>query len=67
VSQEAIQEAKHLVDEGGSVEDVLRVLKAAGANAIASIQALQDLLGVSTAEAQQLLHDSDTWRGMRKT
>jgi hypothetical protein len=51
---------------GGSNDDVLAYLKREGGNAIASIKALQQLLGVSMAEAQQILHDSDAWRGMRQ-
>jgi hypothetical protein len=54
-----------MLAEGGSTDDILAFSKDRGADAIGSIRALQRLLGVSVAEAQQLLRDSDVWREMR--
>lgn len=67
VSEAVLREAQAMLATGRSVEEVLAYLKGEGANAIASIRALQRLLGVTVPEAQQILHDSETWREMRRS
>jgi hypothetical protein len=65
VDEATFIEAKELVATGRPVEDLLTLLKDRGANAIASIRILQLLLGVTAAEAQQLVYDSEAWKEMR--
>jgi hypothetical protein len=65
VSGVTLEQAQRMLAEGRSVEQVLAFLKSQGANAIASIRALQQLLGIDVPEAQRLLHESDVWREMQ--
>jgi hypothetical protein len=65
VSEATLRQAQAMVAAARSVEGVLAFLRGEGANAIASIRALQQLLGITVPEAQQLLHGSETWRDMR--
>lgn len=65
MSEATLRQARAMVGEGRSVEEVLSFLRGEGTNAIASIRTLQHLLGVTVPEAQQLLHNSETWRDMR--
>jgi hypothetical protein len=66
LSDAAYREAEAILEARGTVEDVLRHLKANGANAIASIRALERLLGLTVPEAQQALAESETWSDMHR-
>jgi hypothetical protein len=59
-----VEEARGLLEAGGSIEDMLRYLRDNGAGAIDSIIALRALLNMSMAEAQQTLHESKTWHDL---
>jgi hypothetical protein len=65
VSEATIQEVERMKGDDRSVEEILAFLKNDGVNAITSIRVLQFVFGVSVAEAQQLLYESETWREMR--
>jgi ribosomal protein L7/L12 len=65
VNESVLRQAERVLAEGRSAEDVLVPLKDRGANAIASIRALQRLLGASVADAQQLVRERQAWREMR--
>ena len=65
VSGQTLAEARAMVSSGATVEEILRLLKDRGANAIASIRAIEVLLGLSTREAQRALYESESWRDMR--
>lgn len=66
VSNELLAEASAALKAGGSVEDVLALLKANGVNAVGSIGALRRLLGIGSDEAQELLYWSECWKQMRR-
>lgn len=65
LSEDTLQAAREMLSQGNSTEEILAFLKKRGANAIASIHALQALFNLSAAEAQQRLYDSEAWRDMR--
>ena len=65
LEESVLLQAAGMASQGSSTEEVLVFLKASGANAIASIRALQRVYGFSTSEAQLTLQESETWRSMR--
>ena len=66
IAAAVLEKAEGMVAEGRSTEEVLAFLKRSGANAIASIRALQRLFNISVPEAQEMLHKSESWREMRE-
>ncbi|MDP9364528.1 MAG: hypothetical protein M3Q10_09955 [Chloroflexota bacterium] len=60
-----IAEARRMLKEGKTLEDVWRLLRDAGFDMIDSKQFTMSITGMSSPEAQRALYESETWADMR--
>ncbi|PSQ70648.1 MAG: hypothetical protein BRD37_00115 [Bacteroidetes bacterium QH_8_67_23] len=63
--RQRIQQSQAVLEEGGTLEAVLRLLRQAGCSKTDSMRVVRSLKEVPLGEAKRIVHFSDAWQERR--